>query len=87
MLVITLVPSLLLSRGIATGEKNDTSLTPSLCRRSHTVSKLCLGLALGVCTTGTERRITRWEHEHVLEEVQKRAEEARKAHTEEHGKK
>jgi transposase/macrodomain Ter protein organizer (MatP/YcbG family) len=24
------------------------------------------------CTTGKERRITRWEHEHVLEEVQKR---------------
>jgi Transposase DDE domain len=24
------------------------------------------------CTTGRERRITRWEHEHVLEEVQKR---------------
>ena len=24
------------------------------------------------CTTGKERRITRWEHEHVLETVQKR---------------
>ena len=24
------------------------------------------------CTTGTERRITRWEHEHVLEAVQRR---------------
>jgi DDE family transposase len=24
------------------------------------------------CTTGKERRITRWEHEHVLEEVQRR---------------
>jgi macrodomain Ter protein organizer (MatP/YcbG family) len=24
------------------------------------------------CTTGKERRITRWEHEHVLEAVQKR---------------
>ena len=24
------------------------------------------------CTTGTERRITRWEHEHLLEEVQER---------------
>ena len=24
------------------------------------------------CTTGTQRRITRWEHEHVLEAVQKR---------------
>ena len=26
----------------------------------------------GRCTTGTERRITRWEHEHVLEAVQQR---------------
>jgi transposase len=24
------------------------------------------------CTTGTQRRITRWEHEHVVEAVQKR---------------
>src|SRR6476619_6078155 len=24
------------------------------------------------CTTGKERRITRWEHEHILEAVQKR---------------
>ena len=27
------------------------------------------------CTTGKERRITRWEHEHVLEEVQRRLDE------------
>jgi len=27
------------------------------------------------CTTGHERRITRWEHEHVLEEVQRRLDE------------
>jgi len=33
---------------------------------------LCLGLELGLCATGKERRITRWEHEHVLEKVQKR---------------
>ena len=26
----------------------------------------------GQCTTGKERRITRWEHEHLLEEVQAR---------------
>ncbi len=26
----------------------------------------------GRCTTGIERRITRWEHEHVLEVVQQR---------------
>src|SRR5262249_20252648 len=25
------------------------------------------------CTTGKERRITRWEHEHILEAVQRRA--------------
>jgi len=29
----------------------------------------------GRCTTGKERRITRWEHEHVLEAVQKRLDE------------
>jgi len=27
------------------------------------------------CTTGTERRITRWEHEHLLEDVQRRLDE------------
>ena len=27
------------------------------------------------CTTGVQRRITRWEHEHVLEAVQKRLDE------------
>jgi len=27
------------------------------------------------CTTGKERRITRWEHEHVLETVQRRLDE------------
>ncbi len=27
------------------------------------------------CTTGKERRITRWEHEHVLEAVQRRLDE------------
>ncbi len=27
------------------------------------------------CTTGKERRITRWEHEHVLEAVQQRLDE------------
>jgi transposase/macrodomain Ter protein organizer (MatP/YcbG family) len=33
----------------------------------------CRGCALKPrCTTGKERRITRWEHEHVLEAVQKR---------------
>ena len=28
-----------------------------------------------LCTTGKERRITRWEHEHVLEAVQQRLDE------------
>ena len=33
----------------------------------------CRGCALKAnCTTGKERRITRWEHEHVLEEAQRR---------------
>ena len=27
------------------------------------------------CTTGKERRVTRWEHEHVLEAVQRRLDE------------
>jgi len=27
------------------------------------------------CTTGRERRITRWEHEHILEAVQRRLDE------------
>ncbi len=27
------------------------------------------------CTTGKERRITRWEHEHILEDVQQRLDE------------
>ncbi len=36
----------------------------------------CQGCAIkGHCTTGKERRITRWEHEHVLEAVQKRLDE------------
>ncbi len=29
----------------------------------------------GQCTTGKERRITRWEHEHVLDAVQRRLDE------------
>ena len=32
-----------------------------------------------ICTAGHERRITRWEHEHVLEEVQRRLDENPKA--------
>src|SRR3954463_8322900 len=36
----------------------------------------CRGCAIkGRCTTGKERRITRWEHEHVLEAVQRRLDE------------
>jgi len=36
----------------------------------------CQGCAIkGQCTTGKERRITRWEHEHVLEAVQRRLDE------------
>ena len=36
----------------------------------------CEGCAIkDRCTTGKERRITRWEHEHVLEAVQKRLDE------------
>ena len=33
----------------------------------------CQGCVIkGRCTTGKERRITRWEHEHLLEAVQRR---------------
>ena len=36
----------------------------------------CRGCAIkDRCTTGKERRITRWEHEHVLEAVQRRLDE------------
>jgi len=36
----------------------------------------CQGCAIKrACTTGKERRITRWEHEHVLESVQRRLDE------------
>ncbi len=36
----------------------------------------CQGCAIKhLCTTGKERRITRWEHEHVLEAVQRRLDE------------
>lgn len=36
----------------------------------------CQGCAIKAqCTTGKERRITRWEHEHLLEEIQQRLEE------------
>ena len=39
-------------------------------------SDACLTCAIkGRCTTGRERRITRWEHEHVLEAVQRRLDE------------
>jgi transposase len=40
----------------------------------------CLSCAIRhKCTTGRERRITRWEHEHVLEDVQRRLDENPKA--------
>jgi hypothetical protein len=38
----------------------------------------CVGLSCAIknrCTTAKERRITRWEHEHVLEAVQRRLDE------------
>ncbi|MFQ5567640.1 MAG: IS1182 family transposase, partial [Paracoccaceae bacterium] len=39
-------------------------------------SGVCRGCAIkDRCTTGKERRITRWEHEHVLEAVQRRLDE------------
>ena len=37
---------------------------------------VCLSCAIKpTCTTGKERRITRWEHEHILEAVQRRLDE------------
>ena len=39
-------------------------------------TNICRGCAIkNKCTTGTERRITRWEHEHLLEAVQRRLDE------------
>jgi transposase len=39
-------------------------------------TNICQGCAIkNKCTTGTERRITRWEHEHLLEAVQRRLDE------------
>ncbi len=39
-------------------------------------SSVCQDCALKTqCTTGKERRITRWEHEHILEDVQQRLDE------------
>jgi hypothetical protein len=39
-------------------------------------TKACQSCAIKhSCTTGKERRITRWEHEHVLEAVQRRLDE------------
>jgi len=36
----------------------------------------CAGCCMKAkCTTGKERRVTRWEHEHVLDEVQRRLDE------------
>lgn len=40
------------------------------------LTSACHGCAIkGQCTTGKERRITRWEHEHLLEDVQHRLDE------------
>ncbi len=42
----------------------------------RTWSAACQSRAIKVdCTTGKERRITRWQHEHVLEDVQQRLDE------------
>ena len=39
-------------------------------------TKACRNCAIkNACTTGKERRITRWEHEHVLDAVQRRLDE------------
>ncbi len=47
---------------------------PSVIRRYWTTA--CAGCAIkDRCTTGKERRITRWEHEHVLEAVERRLDE------------
>ena len=43
---------------------------------SSPTSGVCQACAIrDKCTTGKERRITRWQHEHVLEEVQRRLDE------------
>ena len=60
------------------GERLAYSFTTSenglVLRRYST--KACQSCAIKhSCTTGKERRITRWEHEHVLEAVQRRLDE------------
>jgi hypothetical protein len=51
-----------------------TSENGLVLRRYQT--KVCYSCAIKhSCTTGKERRITRWEHEHVLEAVQRRLDE------------
>ena len=53
-------------RGCCSSEENGLTL-----RRTRT--NACQNCAIkDRCTTGKERRITRWEHEHVLETVQRR---------------
>ena len=52
-----------------TNEENGLTL-----RRYWT--NVCQGCAIrDRCTTGKERRITRWEHEHILEAIQQRLDE------------
>ena len=61
------------------GERLKYSLSPheedgKMLRRYWTTA--CRSCAIKAqCTTGPERRITRWEHEHVLEAVQQRLDE------------
>jgi transposase len=52
-----------------------TSLEKGLALRNYWTS-VCQGCAIkDQCTTGKERRVSRWEHEHVLEAVERRLDE------------
>jgi hypothetical protein len=52
-----------------------TSLEKGLALRNYWTS-VCQGCAIkDQCTTGKERRVSRWEHEHVLEVVERRLDE------------
>ena len=60
----------------AKGSHTHTQPRTTVWSCAATRTKACQNCAIkNVCTTGKERRITRWEHEHVLEAVQRRLDE------------
>ena len=57
-----------------------TSVEHGMELRRYWSTTSCLACQIkSQCTTGKERRITRWEHEHLVEDVQRRLDETIKA--------